>query len=87
MLTNVTRDAEVLPEFVAGAHAALLDRVSQRLLAGWPADQDHGLVAARDRVNECVIRDSRASLARRISSGREQVTGCGGSQREPGERR
>jgi hypothetical protein len=46
MLTNVTRDAELLPEFVGGAYAALLERLRQPLLAGWPAGKHHRLVAA-----------------------------------------
>jgi AcrR family transcriptional regulator len=46
MLASVTRDAELLPEFVGGAYAALLERLRQPLLAGWPAGTHHRLVAA-----------------------------------------
>jgi AcrR family transcriptional regulator len=46
MLTSVTRDAELLPEFVGGAYAALLERLRQQLLAGWPAGEHQRLVTA-----------------------------------------
>jgi AcrR family transcriptional regulator len=46
MLTSVTRDAELLPGFVGGAYAALLERLGQPLLAGWPAGEQQRLAAA-----------------------------------------
>jgi AcrR family transcriptional regulator len=46
MLTNVTRDSELLPELVGGAYAALLQRLRQPLLVGWLTGKHHGLVAA-----------------------------------------
>jgi AcrR family transcriptional regulator len=46
MLTSVTRDAELLPEVVGGAYAALLERLRQPLLTGWPAGERYRLVTA-----------------------------------------
>jgi hypothetical protein len=46
MLTNVMRDAELLPELVGGAYTALLESLRQPLLAGWPAGEHQRLVAA-----------------------------------------
>jgi AcrR family transcriptional regulator len=46
MLTSVTRDAELLPEYVGGAYAALVERLRQQLLAGWPAGEHQRLVTA-----------------------------------------
>jgi AcrR family transcriptional regulator len=46
MLTSVTRDAELLPGFVGGAYAALLERLRRPLLAGWPAGEQRLAAAA-----------------------------------------
>ena len=46
MLTNVTRDAEVLPTYAGSGYNALLKRWRKHLLPGWPGGEHGRLVAA-----------------------------------------